>query len=175
MHIYIYIYIYIFRTNDSSPGQCGLAMNPIIALGGYVLNKNDLDLTDGTASIGDGGGKDNVHGLPFGASFFEWIWRHWKAICISAATCLMLFSLFLLALATYMDYIQNITNRSGEYLVINPLSTVGSYNEVPLNERPLNDNCSREEGLGATPRSVDAIYLPHSYKYHSMQLQQARN
>jgi hypothetical protein len=156
-------YIRLLRTNDSSPGQCGLAMNPIIALGGYVLNKNDLDARDGTASIGDGGGKENVHGLPFGASFLEWVWRHWKAICIFTASSLMMFSLGLLALASYIDYIQSIVQRSSGN-VINTVHNTGSNNEGPHS-----DNCSYQEGSGTTPN------FPHSYKYHSVQIQQVDN
>eukprot|EP00596_Hydrurales_sp_CCMP1899_P002448 CAMPEP_0119054826 /NCGR_PEP_ID=MMETSP1177-20130426/75340_1 /TAXON_ID=2985 /ORGANISM="Ochromonas sp, Strain CCMP1899" /LENGTH=282 /DNA_ID=CAMNT_0007035215 /DNA_START=1150 /DNA_END=1998 /DNA_ORIENTATION=+ len=164
-------YIRLLRTDDSSPGQCGLAMNPIIALGGYVLNKNDLDLTDGTAAIGDGGGKENVHGLPFGASFLEWVWRHWKAICIFTASTLMMVSLGLLALASYIDYIQSIAQRSSGN-VTNPVHNIGPYDEGPHN-----DNCSYQkeglgtkEGSGTTPLSV--VQFPHSYKYHSVQIQE---
>ena len=39
-----YYLLYFTRTNDTvSPGQCGLAMNPVAAIGGYVLNRDDLE------------------------------------------------------------------------------------------------------------------------------------
>ena len=79
------------RTNDSiSLGQCGLAMNPVAAVGGYVLSSQDLDdpiqhtddtNNDNRDSAGNGIGKDRkdsekrwpVHRLPFGGALIQWL------------------------------------------------------------------------------------------------------
>ena len=91
MNNFDYDYTGICRTNDStSPGQCGLAMNPVAAVGGYVLSSQDLDdllqHTDDTNNnngdaAGNGIGKDRkdsekrwpVHRLPFGRALILWL------------------------------------------------------------------------------------------------------
>lgn len=63
-----------FRTNDSSSsGQCGLAMNPVAALGGYVLSKDDIDLDPTQEDDENERKKWNVHDLPFASALTIWL------------------------------------------------------------------------------------------------------
>ena len=63
-----------FRTNDSSSsGQCGLAMNPVAALGGYVLSKDDIDLDPTQEDDESERKKWNVHNLPFASALTIWL------------------------------------------------------------------------------------------------------
>ena len=91
MNNFYYNHTDMCRTNDSiSLGQCGLAMNPVAAVGGYVLSSQDLDdpiqhtddtNNDNRDSAGNGIGKDRkdsekrwpVHRLPFGGALIQWL------------------------------------------------------------------------------------------------------
>lgn len=68
-----YFCCFLCRTNDtSSSGQCGLAMNPVAALGGYVLSEDDVDLDPTQIDDEKDKKKWNVHHLPFASALTIW-------------------------------------------------------------------------------------------------------
>jgi hypothetical protein len=53
-------------------------MNPVAALGGYVLSREDLDSDPALVDDNEEKKWPNVHQLPFGAAFCVWIGNNWQ-------------------------------------------------------------------------------------------------